>query len=457
MSMNLDDTIAAIASAPGTAIRGILRISGPSVREVLTRILNESSLPDHIGAAQAFSVSLPVAEGTLSVPAQLLFWPNQRSFTGEPLAEIHLVGSPPLLEELLERICLSGARPAERGEFTLRAFLAGRIDLMQAEAVLGVIDATDSSELTTALEQLGGGLSSQIAAAREQLLLHLADLEAGLDFVEEDIDFVSRPELTARLDEAARWIELLLSQADNRLQSTGRWRVVLAGLPNAGKSTLFNRLVGTDAALVSAVAGTTRDYLSVPIRCGNVEVDLVDTAGWEEARDGIEQAAALLRDDQFQRAHLIVWCAAADWDANQQALDRQLLDQVRQSRDVLQVHTKVDSIPRRELETQDDSLCRVSAEQGTGLESLRDAIGRHLSSSHGHTEMIGSTAARCTESLHHAHRGIQRARHLVDLQAGDELIALELRDVLEQLGRLTGKVYTDDILDRIFSRFCIGK
>ncbi|HWL08358.1 MAG TPA: GTPase, partial [Planctomicrobium sp.] len=258
MSLRLDDTIAAIASAPGSSLRGIIRISGHNVGDLVQRLFNQEFTSDSgsVQTARAHQVSI-LLEGDLSLTVRLLFWPDHRSFTGEPLAELHGIGSPPLLEEILQRICVSGARPADRGEFTLRAFLAGRIDLVQAEAVLGVIDAADSEELTTALEQLGGGISSKIAAAREQLLLHLADLEAGLDFVEEDIDFVSRPDLLLRLTDAEHWVELLLTQATDRLQSTGRRRVVLAGLPNAGKSTLFNHLAGAEAALVSPTPGTT--------------------------------------------------------------------------------------------------------------------------------------------------------------------------------------------------------
>ncbi|SFJ25039.1 tRNA modification GTPase [Planctomicrobium piriforme] len=498
MAFCFDDTIAAIASAPGPALRGLIRISGANVREVLERLLGsefaaasprketseltgacgtdavqgesndnsaphprplspeyrgEGSLKTTSKTARQLSVAIPVADGTLQLPAQLLYWPNRRSFTGEPLAELHLPGSPPLLEEVLARIFLCGARPAERGEFTLRAFLAGRIDLVQAEAVLGVIDAADPKELETALSQLGGGISLKIALAREQLLLHLADLEAGLDFVEEDIEFVSRPALQARLDEALQLVQGLLNQTAARMLSTGRLRVVLAGLPNAGKSTLFNLLLGADAALVSPVAGTTRDYLTGVLNCDGTTCDLVDTAGWETARDGIEEAAALLREDQFDRAQLIVWCTAADLTSEMAALDARLLEQCRAACDnVLQIATKSDLAGESRAQ-----LLSVSAGQGSGIAELRKEIAGRLSTAGSGSEIIGSTAARCEESLRHAWLGIERARGLIDTAAGDELIALELREVLEHLGRIVGQTYTDDILDRIFSRFCIGK
>lgn len=457
MSICFDDTIAAVASPPGGAVRGLIRISGRHVRGVFERLLNCDPFPEKVQRATAVSVTIPVAEGALSMPGELLYWPNHRSFTGEPLAELHFVGSPPLIEEVLEQVYVSGARPAERGEFTLRAFLAGRIDLVQAEAVLGVIDAVGHVELETALSQLGGGISGKIAVVREQLLLHLADLEAGLDFVEEDIDFVSRPELIRRLEEAELWLNQLLEQASDRMQSTGRWRVVLGGLPNAGKSTLFNTLTANDAALVSPVPGTTRDYLSAPVDCDGIQCDFVDTAGWETARDGIEEAAAVLRTDQFERANLIVWCTASNLTDEEAELDQRLLDQLQEHNvDILRIRTKVDLAPAGDANLI-DAVLSVSAESGQGVEALRTEVARRLSTAIHGSGMIGTTAARCSESLRHAQLGVQRAKGLIGTGSGDELIALELRDVLEHLGRIVGQVYTDDILDRIFSRFCIGK
>ena len=404
-------------------------------------------------------VHLPIGQGDLKLPAHVCFWPTHRSFTGESLAELHLIGAPPLLNEVLSRILTSGARPAERGEFTLRAFLAGRIDLVQAEAVLGVIDAGNTHELQTALSQLAGGISGRLANLREELLLHLADLEAGLDFVEEDIEFVQRDELLSRLQSAQSMISELLTQNSDRMLSHSRMKVVLAGLPNAGKSTLFNQLIGRQAALVSSIAGTTRDYLSAAMSVAGTLFDLVDTAGWEHARDGIEAAAAELREDQLQRANLVVWCSPADLTLEEQRLNETLRAQcLLVNPAMLQVQTKSDLQQpvnaRREVES---ALPAVSAEQGTGLGELLSTIAARLSTARSDSEMIGSTAARCEESLQHARQGIDRAMASLDDQAGDELISLELREVLDHLGRIMGRVYTDDILDRIFSRFCIGK
>lgn len=464
-----DDTIAAVASPAGVGIRGIIRISGPNVGSVVASLLGKELPPfteGHSKAPARIPVRIPVAQGRLHLDAHACCWPTHRSFTGEPLVELHLPGSLPLMNEILSHLFLSGARPAERGEFTLRAFLAGRIDLVQAEAVLGVIDAGNTTELQTALAQLAGGISGRMATVREELLLHLADLEAGLDFVEEDIEFVDRTELRRRLIHAQELIDSLRQQAAARMEAKSRFLVVLAGLPNAGKSTLFNRLAGRPAALVSPIPGTTRDYLTASITHRGMTFDLIDTAGWEPARDGIESLAAELRNDQIERADLLVWCTALDLtgpqiEENHSA--RQVA--VAAHSQLLDVWTKSDRSGETSSshahhscnsEEQNVSL-RISSEQGTGLTELLDAIVGRLAIPEADTEMIASTAARCIESLEHAYRGVLYALQSLDAGAGDELIALELRDVLEHLGRIVGRVYTDDILDRIFSRFCIGK
>lgn len=495
MSYSQHETIAALASAIGPAARGIIRVSGPETVRIVGQLLGGDAPAFDPLQARRYAVVIPLADGGeaeggrehgekeqsdrkagthsfavtlppclprspfLPLPADLFLWPTRRSFTGEPLAELHLIGAPPLLNEVLEMLYLLGARPAERGEFTLRAFLAGRIDLVQAEAVLGVIEAASHQELETALGQLAGGISRRISDIREQLLLHLADLEAGLDFVEEDIEFVQREELVRRLESAASFLHELLAQSRDRMQSTGRARVVLAGLPNAGKSTLFNRLIGTESALVSTVAGTTRDYLAAVMRGGNHSWELIDTAGWETPRDGIESAAGRLREEQYRSADVIVWCTAADLNADASARNAELLAECRSvSPHVIEIRTKADLSPLNASPSVDSCQpLEVSAAFSRGMEALVRAIVDRLGAEAAPSEIVGSTAARCAESLQLALTGVLRARELCDLSAGDELMALELRDILDHLGRIVGEVHTDDILDRIFTRFCIGK
>ena len=475
MTLQLDDTIAALASAAGPGARGVVRISGPCVREVLELIFEPAdserwrqtrNAERHEGrftlAPSYAAVEEPAAPQT-ALPCAVYLWPTGRSYTGQPMAELHAVGSPPLLEAVLATLFAGHVRPARPGEFTLRAFLAGRVDLVQAEAVLGVVDAHDHEELQVALQQLAGGISSKIDDVRRSLLDLLADLEAGLDFVEEDIEFIDRNVLTEQVEEATQFLNELLLQASERMQSTGRNRVVLSGLPNAGKSTLFNALCGRSAALVSDVQGTTRDYLTAAIDCAGIAVELVDTAGTDfpvaklqYSDDSLITAEAQQqRIEQIQRADLIVWCSASDMDEQDRAGDEcRIREQMQQHSAILRVRTKAD------LAVTDDRSgdLAVSAHSGDGLDEFLQAMSRCLADTHrtGH-QFVGTTAARCRESLASSVNSLKRARDAAAAEAGEELVAIELRDALDHLGRIVGAVYTDDILDRIFSKFCIGK
>ena len=269
MPLDLDDTIVAPASPPGPALRGIVRVSGGDAAEVISRLFQPDEQSENWRVTRVprrFTGQLALPSILVPVPTTLMYWPTRRSFTGQRMAEFHLSGSVPLVEALLEHLCENGARLARRGEFTMRAFLSGRIDLLQAEAVLGVIEATDHEELQKALSQLGGRMTSRLGQLRIDLIALLGDLEAGLDFVEEDIEFITKTEITRRLDAALLLLNELAVVSSCRLPTGYRRRLVLAGLPNAGKSTLFNRLTGRENAIVSPIAGTTRDYLTVTLR-----------------------------------------------------------------------------------------------------------------------------------------------------------------------------------------------
>ena len=444
------DTIAAISSAVGPACRGIVRVSGPDVVGILRRVLAQEVVVPR--RAFRFDAAI-VLDAGVELPLFVNLWPDARSFTGEPMAELQIPGSPPLIDAVLRRVFEAGARPARRGEFTLRAFLAGKLDLAQAEAVLGVIDAADSAELSTALRQLAGGLSSRISAVRDDLMNLLADLEAGLDFVDEDIEFVSSDETVGRLASAVQVITEIERGARERLQSRTQARVVLAGLPNAGKSTLFNVLLEREAAIVSEQSGTTRDYLSAKTRWGQLEVELIDTAGWELEQSGIESLAQHFRDEQVRNADVVVWCSSAILTNPMAADDRKLCSLLPDSFRVIPVVTQCD-----QLAVSMPKGLTVSAVTRDGLESLKMQIVDRLATDASETgELLGSTAARSRAALQLAIERLDTGRDAAKVCAGDELVAVEIREAIASLGEVVGAVYTDDLLDRIFSRFCIGK
>jgi len=309
----LDDTIAAIASPPGGAARGIVRLSGPRLRPCLEGCFRPAPYVHIPSLARPTALPglfwLPGVAAPL--PGELYLWPGTRSYTGEPVAEIHTLGSPPLLDALLRTVCAAGARPAEPGEFTLRAFLAGRIDLTQAEAVLGVVDATNAQQLHVALAQLAGGLAQPLHRLRNGLLDLLADLEARLDFAEDEVPPLGPGELSGRLEEAARTIAGLVEQMDSRQETAELVRVVLAGVPNSGKSSLFNALVGEGRALVFDQPGTTRDYLVAEVDLAGARCQLIDTAGIQTAgfpAASIEQSAQAAAGQQHRQAHVRLLC-----------------------------------------------------------------------------------------------------------------------------------------------------
>ena len=326
----------------------------------------------------------------------------------------------------------------------MRAFLAGKLDLTRAEAILGVIEAGSRDELKMALTQLAGGLARPLHELREDLLNLLADVEAALDFSDEDIHFVEHGELLRRLTKGLALVTLVHRQINQRAVGGRPFRVVLAGRPNAGKSSLFNLLSGGSAALVSPEAGTTRDYLISRIELGGVPVELVDTAGWRPGVNGIEGQAHKLAEQQAKEADLVLLCVREARRPQRSAI---LLES--KEVPVVGLATKCD------LVDPEPGWFAVSAVSQAGVPALRiliadkaraharPALAPSLSRCHHHVDA-------CLLQLRNAHG---YALH------GDppELLAVALREALDELGMMVGAVYTDDLLDRIFSRFCIGK
>jgi tRNA modification GTPase len=358
-------------------------------------------------------------------PALLLLWQPGHSYTGDETVEIHTVGSPILLDAIMAALLSTtdGVRLANPGEFTLRAFLSGRLDLAQAEAVLGIIDAANDTDLRTALHQLAGNVAAPLSVVRTLLFETLTQLEASLDFAEEEIPAVSTQELQRILTEALEQIESLRHKTTDRGLAEGKPKIVLSGLPNVGKSTLFNKLVQRDAALVSPLAGTTRDYLEAEIDWEGMSVVLIDTAGI--ADDSVSSEL-----DEFAQ--------------------KKTLELLKQADVVIHCYEHLTGIPAPPFTVKTVFFQTKTADEN--VEPLmRDvsALLRNLPV----YGMLPNTALRCWESLMAAEESLHRAQTLTDAS----LIALELRNAVNQLGLIDGTAHTEDILESIFSRFCIGK
>jgi tRNA modification GTPase len=397
-------------------------------------------------------------DGALEIPGHLLLWPSSHSYTRQPSAELHTIGSPPLLAAVIEELGRHGVRTAQPGEFTLRAFLAGRIDLTQAEAVLGVIDARERSDLDAALDQLAGGLSRPLQRLREVLLAVLAELEAGLDFVEEDIEFISRTAIRQRLAEAERIVAATLAQMSSRDVRRELPRVVIHGPPNAGKSSLFNVLLkrygehSPIEAIVSPQPGATRDFISATMSVEGIGCLLIDTAGEDASSRGeIHAESQQLTKTQRHQADIRLFCVDGAMQPDERGANRQ-------NNEII-VYTKSDlrsASPARPLA--DDISLHCSSVTGEGLGELAAVIRARIAADDGASAgtFAAATSARCSASLHEAKRALAAAVDLTET-GGDELIAAELRAALDALGDVVGATTADDLLDRIFRQFCIGK
>ena len=457
--LDSDDTIVAIASPTSPAPRGVVRMSGDGTLE----ILRQMGIPtDGIDRPRRISAHVDLGNPIGRIPVDVMIWPTQRSYTGQPSAELHTYGSLPLLRGLVDEAGRCGARPARPGEYTMRAFLVGRLDLTQAEAVLGVIEAEQRGTLDHALRQLSGNLSQPLERMRNALLDLLADVEAGLDFVDEDISFISDEALIDRLTAIATELEQTLQLMQNRGGGSARITVALCGPPNAGKSCLINRLAEQQVAIVAPVAGTTRDTVTVDIELQGNHITLIDTAGIEEAETEVSQQSQAQSRRSTNEARLRLWCvdASSDHFASNATGVKELASRTRKPHTIdLWIATKMDAaIAPNPVFNPDDSWIQCSAMSGAGIDELRTSLCEHLKKHD--TEEIGSvvgTAARCRQSLHLAITAIQQAIQLTLDQQGHEFVSAEMRTVAQCLGEVTGTVYTDDILDRVFGRFCIGK
>ena len=492
--LTTDDTIAAIASPTGGGQRGILRISGPNVSQVVEKSFAFDGAVDLSSARRAtrFTGNLKLEENQL--PCTLLYWPDDRSYTRQPSAEFHTFGSTPLLEMALSKLCSSGARLAEPGEFTLRAFLSGRMDLTQAEAVLAVIDAESGKKLSVALEQLSGGLAGPLADTKQTLMNVLAELEAGLDFVEEDIEFIASEQIVSALRDGLSQLKQIEQQINQRGSDGQEFKVVLSGLPNAGKSSLFNSLLDSEQAIVTDIAGTTTDFVTATTEMEGVAVQLIDTAGLEsvEEHDGgnvsssskIMETAQRKRNAEIDGANLVLLCA----DPEEQSLrwaSGQMAELNEIGQEFLLVLTKSDlmtelpkspksfestSSPRniaagKDLQRQvtritgsQRKLISVSSRTGDNLERLKFEISATaFATSTGENAIVGSTLLRTRESLKVAAQSIGSALEAAEGDFGQEIVAAEIRESLDAIGQIVGTVYNDDVLDLVFGRFCIGK
>ncbi len=445
--MNLGDTIAAIATPAGHGGIGIVRLSGQLSKPIASALIRGS------GDLESWR---PVRAELIDLDAQqvddviVTYFAKPRSYTAEDVVEIACHGSPVVLRYALGEAIRLGARPAEPGEFTLRAFVNGRIDLPQAEAVRDLIDATTLHQARVAAQQAGGSLARRLQPVKAQLLELIALLEAGIDFAEDDISVATAAQLRVRLHPVAGEVDRLARSFTYGQVLREGFTLAIVGRPNVGKSSLFNRLLEQDRAIVTPLAGTTRDLVSEVVAIAGIPVRLVDTAGIRTGQDlvesiGIERSLQAMADADLT---LVV----VDVNAIE-GQDRELIETARTQGRHLIVANKVDTGGQA-----GPNMRGVSALTGQGIEELRGTIVQAIAAD----SDVGASGAIITNlrqqgAVLSAQAALSQAQTAIEENIPHEMLLLDLYDALGGLDELTGKTTADDILNRIFSTFCIGK
>ncbi len=459
--MNLDDTIVAIATPPGRGGIGVVRLAGPEATAIalpMLRMKHELAVghalfgeliePDCVGTA-ALGCPAGQSAATRIDEVVVTYFAKPHSYTTDDIIEISAHGSPVVLRHIVEVALSRGARLAEPGEFTMRAFLNGRMDLTQAEAVRDLIDSQTLYQAKVAAQQLDGALSRRLQPIKQKLVELIAVLEAGIDFAEDDVSVMPGDQILKHIGEVrAPLEELAKSFAYGKLVHEGL-TLAIVGRPNVGKSSLFNRLIERERAIVTAMPGTTRDLVTETVAIGGIPVKLVDTAGIRRALDEAESIGIQKSMEALADADLVL----VVFDASQQASDEdeRLLAQTRQ-------RTAIVVLNKADLGQRDGIGLRTSAITGEGIAELRAAILQHVAGeSASNAESGFLTNARHQSLVRDSLMGLDRAEMAVRNKIPHEMILLDLYGGLRPLDEITGATTNDDILNLIFSRFCIGK
>ena len=498
MESSVEDTICAIATPVGEGGIGIIRVSGAQAVEVAAHVVRpRNRQPLHQLESHRLYLSdvlypesplpqespLPLGEGkgegqaSAIDEALVVVMRKPRSYTGEDVVEIQTHGGAWILQATCHGLIRHGARLAQPGEFTKRAFLNGRLDLTQAEAVLDTIQATTSRSLQAAQSLLRGSLSKEIETFRERLIRVLAHVEAGMDFAEEDITFIQAAEVQQALTDTQRAVvRLITSYEEGRIIREGI-KVAIIGRPNVGKSSLLNALLKLDRAIVSDQPGTTRDVIDESLNIRGIPLRLLDTAGLRRTQDKIEGEGIRRTEDAIAEADVLL--LVVDGSMGVTDGDRDVFETYC-SRKYLLVMNKMDLPESRSFsplppesplplgegkgegpsqsEGEGAGFVKVSAKTGEGLDHLTEVIQSVcLKEGLEATPSVLVTRLRHKASLEQAHRSIEEAMHSLERKESGECVALDIRAALDALGEITGAVSTEDILDRIFQDFCIGK
>ena len=442
------DTIAAIATPPGNGGVGIIRISGTLVTEIAKQLLNKSLIPRHALFTSFINNDDSIIDSGIS-----LYFPAPASYTGEDILELQGHGGSVVLDMLLRRVLSLGARLANPGEFTERAFLNNKLDLAQAEAVADLIESSTEQSARSAQKSMQGVFSVQI----NELVTELTELriyvEAAIDFVDEEIDFLTDGIVEKRIIRLLQSIRQIQKTAQQGRLLRDGMTVVLAGKPNAGKSSLLNALAGHEAAIVTDIAGTTRDVLRERIQLDGMPLHIIDTAGLRESENSIEKEGIRRAHEEILKADKILLLI----DAREPETE-ELLKTLPANIDITKVYNKIDLLGREPeiKQTENGYSCYLSIKTGAGMDLLK----QHLKQSVGFNEATDNVfiaRRRHIEAIRAGYQFVESALNQLQVSQAGELVAEDLRQAQMSLAEITGTVTSDDLLGKIFSSFCIGK
>lgn len=447
------DTIAALATAPGRAGVGIVRISGPLAVNIAQQILGFAPKPRHAHYGPFYDPA-----GQLLDEGIALYFPGPHSFTGEDVLELQGHGGPVVMDLLIQTAAALGARLARPGEFSERAFLNDKMDLAQAEAIADLIDSSSAQAARCAIRSLQGEFSRRIGALVDQLVALRIYVEAAIDFPEEEIDFLADGKVAADVETLLRDVGIIMAEARQGSLLREGMSVVIAGRPNAGKSSLLNALAGREAAIVTAVEGTTRDVLREHIHIDGMPLHIIDTAGLRESSDEVERIGIDRAWNEIERADRILLLVDSGSADQSQALAQELQQRLPPSVPLTLVRNKIDvsGEPCGLDASAEVPVVRLSAKTGEGIDSLR----QHLKASMGYEASLeGGFLARRRhlDALDRAREAIFAGKAQLESHGAGELLAEDLRQAQDALGEITGTMTPDDLLGHIFSSFCIGK
>lgn len=448
LNIGYSDTIAAIATPPGNGGIGVIRLSGPSVKQIADQLLSKSLQP-----RTAVYGSFIDHDGTVIDTGIALYFPAPASYTGEDILELQAHGGSIILALLLHRVLSLGARPANPGEFTERAFLNGKLDLAQAEAVADLIECSTEQSARSAQRSMQGIFSELVNELIDELIELRAYVEAAIDFVDEEIDFLTDGAVEKRLLKLLECIELIRKKAQQGRLLRDGMRIVLTGKPNAGKSSLLNVLAGYDAAIVADIPGTTRDVLKEHIQIDGMPLHIIDTAGICETESSVEQEGIRRAHREIKAADkILLLIDIRDPDG------MSVIDSLPHNGNVTLVYNKIDLLGKQPAlrQTKQGTEIFLSVKTGHGIELLRQHL-KHSAGYQEHNEDVFIARQRHLDALSKTHQTIGSALNQLKTNQSGELVAEELKHAQISLAEITGKFTTEDLLSKIFSSFCIGK